>query len=324
MVQQEAGEKVTKIVVLGSICYDTIKTKYGIGKDLLGGSAIYAALAASKTGSKVGVLGIAGEDYMRDGYHSIELSAPDVHQGGIEIRPGNTFRWTAEYDASERAHSVDRQFNVMMGTPKFPKEYRDAEYLLLGNHDPQVQMNTLKEFDRSRLKLVMADTMDTYIQKDRKGVETVANFSDVFILNAQEARLLTGCTNVASCGKHLITKFAMKAVIIKCGEHGSMMFTDGCGEEFMCPSLPVRDVSDPTGAGDSMAGGFVGFMEMYKMDYRDTTFMRRALLWGSACASVTIEDFGCRALLHASNKMITDRYAHLRQMLNLYDRGDGI
>lgn len=302
------------MVVLGSICYDTIKTRRGSRKDILGGSAIYAAIAASKT-QRAGILGIAGEDYQHretETYGEL-FTNKNLFRYGIEIRPGNTFRWTAEYDPStERAHSVDRQFKEMMGTPKLPGEYHNTKYVLLGNHEPQVQLDILHRFKDTNL--TMADTMDTYIENNLEGVKKVAEEVDVIIMNAQEAKSFTHKANVASAGNEILDKYAPHAVIIKCGEHGAVMYSANHGA-FMCPSFPVLDVVDPTGAGDSVAGGFMGYMSMYYGSYNDNSMMRHALMWGSACASFTIEDFGTTALMNATPLQINERYARIKNML---------
>lgn len=301
------------VVVLGSICYDTIKTRYGERQNILGGSGIYAALAASKT-ARAGVLGIAGQDYRDSGSYGDLFVHANLFQQGVEIRPGNTFRWTAEYDASERAHSVDRQFKEMMGTPKIPEEYRGAEYLLLGNHEPDVQLEILHQF--KGLKLSVADTMDTYIESNKEGVKRVAQEADVIIMNTQEAKMFTGMSNVASAGKEILDKYAPVAVIIKCGEHGAVMYAKN-RTPFMCPSVPILDVVDPTGAGDSVAGGFIGLMRLYDRGYDSYEIMKKALAWGSACASHTIQDFGTAALQKADFDTVNERYFKILEMLKV-------
>lgn len=300
--------------VLGSLCFDTVKTQHGERTNQLGGSAIFASIAASKL-CKPGILGIAGEDFIET-----KNGLTEVCCEGIEIRPGGTFRWTANYDPlTERAHSVDRQFMAMMGKPKVPESYKKCEFLLLGNHDPKVQLDTLREFSYPRL--VMADTMDTYIESDRDHVLEVVCNIDVFILNSAEATQLTGKQNTVSAGKYLLEYGGMdsgvKTVIIKKGEHGAIMFNKNTGngyETFIVPALLSEKVIDPTGAGDSFAGGFIGWIaKTHDISPRN---QRKAMLFGAAAASFTIEDFGTTSLRAATTSDLYDRYMKLQDIMS--------
>lgn len=297
--------------VLGSLCFDTVKTQHGERTNQLGGSAIFASIAASKL-CKPGVLGIAGKDFIET-----KNGLTEVCCEGIEIRQGSTFRWTANYDPlTERAHSVDRQFMAMMGKPKVPEAYKKAKYLLLGNHDPKVQLETLREIPYARM--VMADTMDTYIESDLDLVKAVVANVDVFILNSAEATQLTGKQSTVAAGKYLLdlgasSKGGAKTVIIKKGEHGAIMFTKHDGT-FIVPALPNENVVDPTGAGDSFAGGFMGWIaKTHDLSPRN---QRKAMLFGAAAASFTIEDFGTTSLRAATTSDLYDRYMKLQDIMS--------
>lgn len=304
------------LAILGSICLDTIKTPFGEREDMLGGSAVYAALAASVF-AKPGMLGIVGTDFNKE--HFRTLSAKGIDLLGVEVKDGQTFRWKAAYGAEMKdAETLDTQFHVMNGAPAVPESYKNIDYLLLGNQEPTVQMKVLESlYDYRRPRFVMADTINLYIENNKRDVLHTFSQVDVAILNETEVRMLTGIQNTVNAGRSLLEDYMTydeenAVVIIKRGEYGAMMLTRcGC---FVVPALPCDCVVDPTGAGDSFAGGFMGWMA--KSNDMSIRNMKRAMVFGSAAASCTIQGFGTDGILCASGDEVYRRFMRLQDIMS--------
>lgn len=285
---------------------------------MLGGSAVYAALAASIF-TKPGLLGIVGNDFNKE--HFRTMSGRGIDLLGVEVREGNTFRWKAAYGAEMKdAETLDTQFHVMNGAPNVPDDYKSADYLLLGNQEPNVQMKVLESFyDHHRPRFVMADTINLYIENSKRDVLYTFSQVDAAILNETEVRMLTGIQNTVKAGRDLLEHMndieGGHAVIIKRGEHGALLLTEDYYDCFIVPALPCEDVVDPTGAGDSFAGGFMGWLA--RSNDMSTRNMKRAMIFGSAVASCTIEGFGTSKIATVTLDEVMARFMRLQEIMSV-------
>jgi sugar/nucleoside kinase (ribokinase family) len=296
------------IVVVGSIAFDTIETPFGRRENILGGSAIYFSLAASIL-ERVGIIGVVGEDFTDEYLNYLKSKNIDIE--GIKRVKGKTFHWDGyyEYDMNQ-AHTVKTELNVFANFhPEIPANYKNSEYLFLANIDPELQIEVLNKFIRP--KLVVADTMNYWIEKKRDKVLEVIRRTDVMLLNDGEARELFKTPNILKAAKSVLNLGA-KVVIIKKGEHGAIMFTKetiGSDEPFIAPAFPLEEVIDPTGAGDSFAGGFLSFLS--KSGQINETSLRKAVIYATVLASFTVMDFGPTQLDKVSYNEIKVRYNKL-------------
>ncbi|MBI2578228.1 MAG: sugar kinase [Candidatus Aenigmarchaeota archaeon] len=291
------------LVVLGSVGYDSIKTPFGSADNVLGGAATYASIAASFF-AKPGVVAVVGEDFSgMDKFLSRNISTD-----GIKIVKGMTFRWSGyyEYDMNE-ARTVETQMNVFEGfSPALPESYKKAKSVFLGNIDPGLQLSVLKQM---RPELVVADTMNYWIENRRDALFDVIKKSTIFLLNDGEARQLFSTTSLAAAGKKILSLGA-KAAVIKKGEHGVLLFTDS--SVFMLPGYPLENVVDPTGAGDSFGGALSGCLLKNGLSEQS---LRKAVVYGSAVASFSVEDFGTSNLERITMSDIERRYREFEAMI---------
>ena len=272
------------ITVVGSIALDTVETPWGKSESGLGGAAVYFALAASQL-APVHLVGIVGEDFPEEHLRLLELRRIGLE--GLERAPGKTFRWTGRYhaDVNER-DTLDTQLNVFAEFhPKLPEAARESRYLFLGNIHPALQLEVLEQ---ARPEFVALDTMNLWINTTRGDLLRVLERVDALIINDSESKLLTGEANIVKAARN-VQAMGPRIVVVKKGEHGAMLFSDA-PEIFAIPALPLEHVVDPTGAGDSFAGGFMGWLA--KEDRTDAVTLRRAVLYGCAVASFTCEAFG--------------------------------
>lgn len=291
------------IVVAGSVAFDTIKTPFGAAEEILGGSAAYASIAASFF-ARPGIVAVVGEDF--SSMHIFR--SKNISTDGIKIAPGRTFRWSGyyEYDMNE-AHTVETQLNVFEGfNPVLPEDYKNAKSIFLGNIDPELQLAVLEQMNPD---LVVADTMNYWIENKRNELFDVIGKSDLFLLNDGEARQLFRTTNLSAAGRKILSLGA-KAAVIKKGEHGVLLFTDS--GIFMLPGYPLENVVDPTGAGDSFGGALSGYLS--KHGFEEAT-IRKALVYGSAVASFNVEDFGINNLEKITVSDIEKRYREFQAMV---------
>ena len=271
------------LVVIGTVAFDSVKTPHGIREDALGGSATYFAVAASFFTS-VRMLAVVGEDFPED--RLAELGRRDIDTSGILRIPGRTFRWKGEYgeDLNE-ARTLETHLNVLQEfDPVLPESYKDASLLFLANIDPVLQARVQAQV--SSPKLVAADTMNFWIEGKRDELVATLKGVDLLVINDAEARMLAGESSLPKAAGR-IREMGPRSIIVKRGEYGVALFgPDGC---FAAPAFPVADVFDPTGAGDSFAGGMMGYLAR-TAEINDAT-LSQAMICGSVMASFNIEDF---------------------------------
>lgn len=299
-----------RALIVGSIGLDDIKTPFGEEKLILGGSAIYGAFAASVCARGVDVVGVAGDDLDAGVFDRLRKRGVDL--GGVEIvKDGKTFRWGGEYigDMDEAiTHFTD--LNTLMDfNPKIPDSYRDDDILFLANIDPELQLSVLDQVRKPKLTLL--DTMNYWIINKRDVLVEALKRVDVVLLNAGEARLLFGTNSLALAGMELL-KLGVKYAIIKKGEHGVVMFSES--GFFATPAMPLEVVRDPTGAGDSFAGGLCGYLTRGGVNDQA---IRQAIVVGSAVASFVVEDFSTRRVEGMSPTELEERCARLINAMNV-------
>jgi len=296
------------VVVAGTVALDSIKTPFGEVKEVLGGSAVYASVAASEF-SKAGIVSVIGKDFPKK-YLSF-LNAMGINTLGIEAKKGDTFRWAGYYDYDmNQAHTLDTKLNVLATfDPKVPDEYRNAKYIFLANTDPEVQMKVLKQMKKPRL--VMMDTMNFWIQNKKEELTKMIENVDVVVVNDAEARQYFDTPSIVQAGRSFL-EMGPKAVIVKKGEHGALMFTDGSC--FSAPAYPLEKLVDPTGAGDSFAGGFIGWLA--RTEDISPRNMRKAVIFGSAIASFNAEDFSLNKLKKITRDDIFNRYMMFQDIVS--------
>lgn len=297
------------VLVVGSIALDTVKTPVEEHADLLGGSASYAAVGASFF-SPVNFVGVVGDDFPTQ--HVDYLRSREISLDGLQTVPGKTFRWSGEYmwDMNTReTRSVE--LNVFEHfNPTLPAAYTDTPYVLLANIAPKLQSHVLDQMQKPRF--IIADTMDLWINIAKDDLLALLKRVDMLILNDSEARQLTGETSLIRAGA-AIRALGPRYVAIKKGEHGCLLF--GENEFFSCGAYPLEDIHDPTGAGDTFAGGLAGYLATRNGD-GDVTFdqLRRAVVHGSVLASFNVEAFSLERLRSLTQNDINERYAMFRLM----------
>lgn len=291
-----------KLLVVGSVAFDAIETPFGKTDKILGGAATYITLASSVLGVKSGIVSIVGGDFPQSDLDM--LSNRGVNIEGIEIvKEGKTFFWSGKYhnDLNSRDTLVTEVNVLEHFDPKIPESMQDAEILLLGNLHPGVQLSVLEKMN-TRPKLVILDTMNFWMDSAMDILLQMIAKTDVISINDEEARQLSGEYSLVKAAKK-IHALGPKYVIIKKGEHGALLFHDG--KIFAIPALPLEDVFDPTGAGDTFAGGFAAYLAK-KGDFSFET-MKSALIVGSAMASFTVEKFGTEKLQEITEAEINER-----------------
>lgn len=300
------------VLIVGSIALDDIKTPLEEQKDLLGGSASYGAVAASFF-SPVNLVGIVGEDFPQG--HITLFRDRKVDLAGLQTVPGKTFRWSGEYmwDMNTRetrsvALNVFEHFS-----PSLPENYKDTPLVLLANIAPDLQHHVLDQVRKPRF--IIADTMDLWINIAKERLLELLARVHMLILNDSEARQLTGETSLIRAGRKL-RELGPQYVAVKKGEHGCLLF-GGDGQFFSCPAYPLEDIHDPTGAGDTFAGGLAGHLA--KNDGTEVTFdmLRQAVVYGSVLASYNVEKFSLERLKTVTREQIAERYEMFRRMSQL-------
>ena len=295
------------LLVVGSIALDTVKTPVEEHGDLFGGSASYAATAASYF-SPVKLVGIVGTDFPQTEFDFWKSRKIDT--AGVQRVEGKTFRWSGEYawDLNTR-QTRSTELNVFEKfEPKLPRSYRKADFVLLANIAPALQSRVLKQMERPHF--VVADTMNLWIETTRADLDTLLPNVDLLILNDSEAREMTKETSLIKAG-HGIRKMGPRYVAIKKGEHGALLFGDN--EFFSCGAYPLEDIHDPTGAGDTFAGGMAGYLAgtVRKVHFTD---LRKAMIYGSVLASFCVEAFSLERLRNLTMDQINERYEAFKLM----------
>ncbi|MEO8350848.1 MAG: PfkB family carbohydrate kinase [Chthoniobacteraceae bacterium] len=299
------------VLVVGSVALDTVKTPVEEHADLLGGSASYAAVGASFF-SPVNMVGVVGDDFPKA--HVDYFASRRIDLTGLQTVPGKTFRWSGEYmwDLNTReTRSVE--LNVFEHfTPTLPDDYKETPYVLLANIGPNLQNHVLDQMDRPRF--VVADTMDLWINIALDELLRLLKRVDMLILNDGEARQLTRETSLIKAGAR-IREMGPKFVVIKKGEHGALLF--GPDKFFSCGAYPLEDIHDPTGAGDTFAGGLAGYLAA--QDGSDIVWenLRQAVVFGSVLASFNVEAFSLERMRTLSQNDINERFEMFRVMSHI-------
>jgi sugar/nucleoside kinase (ribokinase family) len=309
LLHTSAPAKGTKaaLLVVGSIAFDSIETPGGVVDDALGGSATYFTYAASFF-TRPRLVGVVGEDFPDE--HRRLFAERHIDTAGLVTLPGKTFRWKGRYHQDMNTRDTLEVHLNVFGTfqPVLPAAFRDSTHVFLANSSPVVQGQVLDQV--SKPKLVLADTMDLWIETQRDELLTLLPRLDGLFLNDSEARLLTEEDNMVRAGR-AVRRLGPKFVILKKGEHGAMLFSDD--GVFVVPAYPTADVVDPTGAGDSFAGGLLGYLATD--DSPPPGRLRRAMAFGTIIASFTVEDFGLARLRRCTRQEIDDRLEQYRRML---------
>lgn len=296
------------VLVVGSLALDTVETPFGTAKDAVGGSATYIATAASYFTMPVRLVGVVGGDFPRAGVEFLEKRNIDL-EGLQVIKNGKTFRWAARYhyDLNVR-DTLLTELNVFEKfDPVIPDSYRRSRWVCLGNIDPALQRRVLEQIDKPRI--VIGDTMNYWIERKNGDLRRTLNLIDILIVNDSEARLLANEPNLIKAGR-VIRAMGPRIIIIKKGEHGALLLTEQT--VFSAPAYPMESIVDPTGAGDSFAGGFVGWLA--RSDDLSEENLKRAVIYGSALASFGVEKFGVEGLADLSYLQIQDRFRAFREI----------
>ena len=290
------------ILIVGTVAFDAIETPFGKTDKIVGGAATYISLAASFFSNKLRLVSVVGDDFPKDSIQMLKDHKVDT--SGLQIKEGEkTFFWSGKYhnDMNSR-DTVDTQLNVLENfDPILPEDFKDSEFLMLGNLVPSVQQKVLDQMTK-RPKLIVLDTMNFWMDNCMSDLKTALKNIDVLTINDEEARQLSEEYSLVKAAK-IIQKMGPKYLVIKKGEHGALLF----GEEkmFFAPALPIENVFDPTGAGDSFAGGFIGHLQ--KTGDINFENLKSAVIYGSVMASFCVEKFGTERLSELTNNEVSSR-----------------
>jgi sugar/nucleoside kinase (ribokinase family) len=290
------------LLVVGTVAFDAIETPFGKTDKIIGGAATYIGLSASNFTNKINLVSVVGEDFPQQAIQMMKNH--NINTEGLQIiKNGKTFFWAGKYhnDMNTR-DTLITELNVLDDfNPVVPKSYQDCEFLMLGNLTPFVQMEVIRQLPK-RPKLIVMDTMNFWMDTALEDLKKVLSMIDVLTINDEEARQLSGEYSLVKASKKIL-EMGPKYLIIKKGEHGALLFNNK--HVFFAPALPLEEVFDPTGAGDTFAGGFIGYLA----STRDISFdnMKRAIIYGSAMASFTVEKFGIERLLELNKQQIQER-----------------
>jgi len=295
------------VLVVGSVALDSVETPFGKADDVLGGSATYFSASASHQ-TPVQLVGVVGSDFPMEKLKPLADRGVDL--AGLERAEGESFRWRGRYRHDlNSCETLETRLGVFSHfRPKIPAAFRSAQYVFLGNIDPRLQLDVLQQVDKP--KLVACDTMNFWIESRRDDLIALLAHVDLITLNDAEARQLTEKSNIVHAARWIL-EHGPRTVVIKKGEHGAFMFT--ANSVFFAPAYPLDSVFDPTGAGDSFAGGFIGYLARTG-DLSDAS-MRRAVVHGSAMGSFVVEGFSITRLLEVSRSDIERRVAEFHQLV---------
>ena len=299
-----------ELLVVGSVALDSVETPFGKVQEVLGGSATFFSYAASFL-TQVRLVATVGQDFPEEHVKLLRDRGVDVR--GLHVASGRTFRWAGAYgyDLNE-AKTLDTQLNVFADfRPELDDTQARTPYLFLANIDPELQLAVLRQM-RTRPRLVAMDTMNFWIKGKREALVRVLREVDVVTINDGEARQLAEEPNLIKAARK-IAALGPRSVVVKRGEYGALLF-DG-GSFFVVPAYPLESVFDPTGAGDTFAGGFMGYLAF--RDRTDAAAIRRAMVYGSVMASFTVEDFSLNRLARLDTREIDRRYQEFEDLIRL-------
>ncbi len=304
------------LLVVGSVAFDAVKTPYGKRDKILGGAATYFSLAASFF-TRVRVVAVVGEDFTEK--EEQVLRAHDVDTRGIVREKGRSFFWSGEYGENVNdAKTLDTQLGVFANfNPHIPEKFKDSRNLFLANIDPVLQLNVRRQLNGARF--VAGDTMNYWINGSRPQLDEMLKNIHALLINDTEARMLAQDPSLARAAQKIL-KMGPQALVIKHGEYGSTVFFDdgafGIGRHpFRAPTLPIEVVADPTGAGDSFAGGFMGYIASQGELTRDV--FKRAMFYGGVMGSFAVEDFGTERLQKLTREEVDERYKVFRELTHI-------
>jgi len=298
-----------KLLIVGTVAFDAIETPFGKTEKILGGAATYIGLSASYFGLESGIISVVGGDFPVE--YLDMLSDKNIDVTGVEvIKEGKTFFWSGKYDYNlNTRETLATDLNVLADfNPVVPENFINCDFLMLGNLHPAVQMSVINQIPE-RPKLVVLDTMNFWMDNTMDELHEVIAKVDVITINDEEARQLSGEYSLVKAAQK-IHKMGPEYVVIKKGENGALLFNNG--DVFFAPALPLEDIFDPTGAGDTFAGGFIGYLA----STHDVSFenMKRAVIYGSNFASFCVERFGTERMLNLSQNEIQTRLKEFKQL----------
>jgi len=294
------------ILVVGSVAFDSVETPFGKHDNLLGGSATYFSIAASYF-SAVRLVAVVGKDFPKKYIDLFKKHGIDTQ--GLRITDGKTFHWKGKYEYDMNvAKTIATHLNVLSSfDPNLPREYQTTEHIFLANIDPDIQQNVLRQVKSPRFKA--CDTMNFWIENKKKSLKRLLKKIDLFLVNDAEAREFSDETNLLKASKYILS-LGPRMVIIKKGEHGSLFVSKRTC--FSIPGFPLEVIQDPTGAGDTFAGGLMGYLSRFKKI--DESRVKKAIIYGSIMASYNVEDFSLKKLLRLNRRLIDKRYKEYKAL----------
>lgn len=297
------------LLTIGTVAFDALETPYGKTDKIIGGSCTYIALSAAFFLPKVNVVAVVGDDFPQEYMDSLQSKGVDLE--GLQIKKGEkSFFWAGKYHNNMNSRdTLVTDLNVLADfKPMIPNSYQDCDFLMLGNLTPQVQIEAIQGL-KNRPKLVVMDTMNFWMDVAMEDLKKVLKLVDVLCINDEEARQLSGQYSLRTAAK-MIMGMGPQTLIIKKGEHGALLFQDT--KMFYCPALPLEEVFDPTGAGDTFVGGFIGYLAKTN----DISFenMRKAIVYGSAMASFCVEKFGTERLFEVKSSDLEARVGEFKEL----------
>ena len=299
----------SKLLIVGTVAFDAIETPFGKTDKILGGAGTYIGLSASTFGIQSGIVSVVGGDFPQK-YFDL-LHAKNIDTSGIKIeKEGKTFFWSGKYhnDMNSR-DTLITELNVLEHfNPVVPENFKDSEIVMLGNLHPAVQISVINQMTK-KPKLIVLDTMDFWMNIALDDLKAVIKKIDVITINDEEARQLSGEYSLVNAAKK-IHEMGPKYVVIKKGEHGALLFSEG--NMFYAPALPLAEVFDPTGAGDTFAGGFTGYLT--KTGNISFENMKNAVIYGSNLASFCVEKFGTERMVNLTQEQIKNRLQQFKQL----------
>ena len=299
-------EEIVNLLVVGSVALDSVETPYGMVDNALGGSAVYFSVSASYF-TDVGVVAVIGLDFPDD--HLNFLKSKRIDLRGLKRESGLTFHWKGRYSGDlNEAETIDTKLNVFEDfRPYIPEEYRESSFVFLANIDPELQLNVLEQVKRP--KLTICDTMNFWIEGKLEQLKEIIKRVDILIINEGEVRQLSRETNLIKAYQK-ISSYGPKILVVKQGSYGALLFTPS--SVFSAPAYPLEELSDPTGAGDCFAGGFVGYLAKSQDIAEDE--LRKAVIYGSVMASFNVEDFSLGRLKTLTIDEIEKRFESFKKL----------
>ncbi len=301
------------LLIVGTVAFDKIETPLGKSDKILVGAGTYIGIAASYFTDKTNIVSVIGDDFP-DKYHKI-LQDHNINTNGIQVvKGGKTFFWEGKYHTDINSRdTLATELNVLADfDPIIPDNYQNCEFLMLGNLEPNIQRKVLKQL-KKRPKLVVLDTMNFWMDIAWDALMETISMVDLLTINDEEARQMSGEYSLVKAARKILT-LGPKYLIIKKGEHGALLFDkeENC---FFAPALPLEEVFDPTGAGDTFAGGFIGYLTKTKnLSFEN---MKRAIIYGSAMASLTVEKFGTDKIAYLKSKDLNDRIERFKALVEV-------